>query len=133
MSEIAIATEDGEVSTLPQTAEEKAKQLPVPTGYHILVGLPDKEEKFDSGLLKADSTMYTEQILATVFFVIKMGPDCYKDAKRFPNGPWCKEGDFILARPNTGTRLKIHGREFRLINDDVVEAVVDDPRGISRA
>ena len=132
MSEIAIATEDGEVSTLPQTAEEKAKQLPEPTGYHILVGLPDKEEKFDSGLLKADSTMYTEQVLATVFFVIKMGPDCYKDAKRFPNGPWCKEGDFILARPNTGTRLKIHGREFRLINDDCVEAVVDDPRGISR-
>jgi hypothetical protein len=76
--------------------------------------------------------MNHEQILATVFFVIKMGPDCYKDAKRFPNGPWCKEGDFILARPNTGTRLKIHGREFRLINDDVVEAVVDDPRGISR-
>jgi len=133
MSEIAIATEDGEVSTLPQTADEKAKQLPDPTGYHILVGLPEKEEKFDSGLLKADSTMYTEQVLATVFFVIKMGPDCYKDAKRFPNGPWCKEGDFILARPNTGTRLKIHGREFRLINDDVVEAVVDDPRGISRA
>lgn len=133
MSEIAIATEDGEVSTLPQTAEEKAKQLPVPTGYHILVGLPDKEEKFESGLLKADQTMNHEQILATVFFVIKMGPDCYKDAKRFPNGPWCKEGDFILARPNTGTRLKIHGREFRLINDDVVEAVVDDPRGISRA
>jgi len=132
MSEIAIATEDGEVSTLPQTADEKAKQLPDPTGYHILVGLPEKEEKFDSGLLKADSTMYTEQVLATVFFVIKMGPDCYKDAKRFPNGPWCKEGDFILARPNTGTRLKIHGREFRLINDDVVEAVVDDPRGISR-
>ena len=132
MSEIAIATEDGEVSTLPQTAEEKAKQLPVPTGYHILVGLPDKEEKFESGLLKADQTMNHEQILATVFFVIKMGPDCYKDAKRFPNGPWCKEGDFILARPNTGTRLKIHGREFRLINDDVVEAVVDDPRGISR-
>ena len=133
MSEIAIATEDGEVSTLPQTADEKAKQLPEPTGYHILVGLPDKEEKFDSGLLKADQTMNHEQILATVFFVIKMGPDCYKDAKRFPNGPWCKEGDFILARPNTGTRLKIHGREFRIINDDSVEATVQDPRGISRA
>ena len=133
MSEIAIATEDGEVSTLPQTADEKAKQLPEPTGYHILVGLPDKEEKFDSGLLKADQTMNHEQILATVFFVIKMGPDCYKDAKRFPNGPWCKEGDFILARPNSGTRLKIHGREFRLLNDDSVEAVVQDPRGISRA
>ena len=132
MTEIAIASQDGEVSTLPQTAEEKARQLPEPTGYHILVGLPDKEEKFESGLLKADTTMNHEQILATVFFVIKLGPDCYKDAKRFPNGPWCKEGDFILARPNTGTRLKIHGREFRLINDDVVEAVVQDPRGISR-
>ena len=132
MTEIAIASQDGEVSTLPQTAEEKARQLPEPTGYHILVGLPDKEEKFESGLLKADTTMHHEQVLATVFFVIKLGPDCYKDEKRFPNGPWCKEGDFILARPNTGTRLKIHGREFRLINDDVVEAVVQDPRGISR-
>lgn len=133
MSEIAIATESGEVSTLPQTAEEKAKQLPDPTGYHILVTLPDKEDKFESGLLKADSTIHFEQVLATVFFVVKMGPDCYKDEKRFPNGPWCKEGDFILARPNTGTRLKIHGTEFRLINDDCVEAVVQDPRGISRA
>lgn len=132
MSEIAIATESGEVSTLPQTAEEKAKQLPDPTGYHILVTLPDKEDKFESGLLKADSTIHFEQVLATVFFVVKMGPDCYKDEKRFPNGPWCKEGDFILARPNTGTRLKIHGTEFRLINDDCVEAVVQDPRGISR-
>ena len=132
MSEIAIATESGEVSTLPQTAEEKAKQLPDPTGYHILVTLPEKEDKFESGLLKADSTIHFEQVLATVFFVVKMGPDCYKDEKRFPNGPWCKEGDFILARPNTGTRLKIHGTEFRLINDDCVEAVVQDPRGISR-
>jgi co-chaperonin GroES (HSP10) len=133
MTEIAIATESGEVSTLPQTAEEKAKQLPDPTGYHILVTLPDKEDKFESGLLKADSTIHYEQVLATVFFVVKMGPDCYQDEKRFPNGPWCKEGDFILARPNTGTRLKIHGTEFRLINDDCVEAVVQDPRGISRA
>ena len=133
MTEIAIATDSGEVSTLPQTAEEKAKQLPDPTGYHILVTLPDKEDKFESGLLKADSTIHYEQVLATVFFVVKMGPDCYQDEKRFPNGPWCKEGDFILARPNTGTRLKIHGTEFRLINDDCVEAVVQDPRGISRA
>jgi co-chaperonin GroES (HSP10) len=133
MSELLIASQDGETSTLPETAEEKAKQLPEPTGYHILVALPPAEEKFDSGLVKADQTMYEEKVLATVFFVLKMGPDCYKDEKRFPNGPWCKEGDFILARPNTGTRLKIHGQEFRLLNDDVVEAVVQDPRGISRA
>jgi co-chaperonin GroES (HSP10) len=130
MSEILIATESGEV---PQTAEEKAKQLPDPTGYHILVTLPEVEDTFESGLLKADQTKQFEEVLATVFFVIKLGPDCYTDTKRFPNGPWCKEGDFILARPNSGTRLKIHGKEFRLINDDTVEAVVQDPRGIRRA
>lgn len=133
MSEIAIATESGEISTLPQTAEEKAKQLPEPSGYHILVTIPEAEDKYESGLIKADETRRFEEALATVFFVIKMGPDCYKDAIKFPTGPWCNEGDFILARPNSGTRLKIHGREFRLINDDGVEAVVADPRGISRA
>jgi co-chaperonin GroES (HSP10) len=133
MSEIAIATESGELSTLPETAEEKAKQLPEPSGYHILVTIPESEDKYDSGIIKADETRRFEEALATVFFVIKMGPDCYKDSAKFPTGPWCKEGDFILARPNSGTRLKIHGREFRLINDDTVEAVVADPRGISRA
>jgi co-chaperonin GroES (HSP10) len=133
MSEITIATESGEISTLPQTAEEKAKQLPEPSGYHILVTIPEAEDKYESGLIKADETRRFEEALATVFFVIKMGPDCYKDAAKFPTGPWCNEGDFILARPNSGTRLKIHGREFRLINDDGVEAVVADPRGISRA
>jgi len=133
MSEIAIATESGEISTLPQTAEEKTKQLPEPSGYHILVTIPEAEDKYESGLIKADETRRFEEALATVFFVIKMGPDCYKDATKFPTGPWCNEGDFILARPSSGTRLRIHGREFRLINDDTVEAVVSDPRGISRA
>lgn len=133
MSELAIATESGEVSTLPEAAEDKAKQLPEPSGYHILVAIPEIEEKFESGIIKADSTMHFEEVLSTVFFVVKMGPDCYKDDKRFPTGPWCKVGDFVLARPNSGTRLKIHGREFRLINDDSVEGIVQDPRGISRA
>lgn len=133
MTELAIATESGEVSTLPQTAEEKASQLPNPSGYHILVAIPEIDDKYESGLIKADQTKHFEEVLSTVFFVVKLGPDCYKDDKRFPGGPWCKEGDFILARPNSGTRLKIHGREFRLINDDSVEAVVQDPRGISRA
>jgi co-chaperonin GroES (HSP10) len=114
------------------TADEKAKQLPEPSGYRILCVIPEIEEAYDSGILKADKTMHYEEVLSTVFFVVKMGPDCYKDATRFPTGPWCKEGDFILARPNSGTRLKIHGREFRIINDDSVEAVVEDPRGITR-
>jgi len=135
MSEILIGSNPDDVNattTLPQTDEEKAKQLPVPQGYRMLCALPEAEEKFDSGIVKSTETMRNEEVLSTVFFVVDMGPDCYKDEKRFPTGPWCKKGDFILARPNTGTRLKIHGREFRLINDDSVEAVVQDPRGISR-
>ena len=132
MSELAIATEDGEVSTLPDTDERKAKQLPDPSGYRILCAIPDIEEKYDSGIIKSDMTLQHEELLTTVLFVVKLGPDCYKDPARFPSGAWCKEGDFILVRPHAGTRLKIHGREFRIINDDSVEGVVEDPRGISR-
>lgn len=132
MSELAIATEDGEVSTLADTPERKAKQLPDPSGYRILCAIPEIEETYDSGILKSDMTLQHEELLTTVLFVVKMGPDCYKDPARFPSGPWCKEGDFILVRPHAGTRLKIHGREFRIINDDSVEGVVEDPRGISR-
>lgn len=134
MSEILIGSNPDSLDStvLPQTAEEKAKQLPQPSGYHILVAIPEVEDKYDSGLIKADTTKHYEEVLSTVFFVVKLGPDAYK-GERFASGPWCKEGDFVLARPNSGTRLKIHGREFRLINDDSVEAVVDDPRGISRA
>ena len=136
MSELLIGTnpDNPEDSTvLPETAEQKAKQLPDPSGYRILCAIPDIEHKYDSGIVKADITMQHEELLTTVLFVLKMGPDCYKDDKRFPSGPWCKTGDFILVRPHAGTRVKIHGREFRIINDDSVEGVVEDPRGISRA
>ena len=122
-----------DTTVLPETPEQKAKQLPDPSGYRMLCAIPEVDKKFDSGLLKADVTMHHEELLTTVLFVLKMGPDCYKDATRFPSGPWCKEGDFILVRPHSGTRVKIHGREFRIINDDSVEGIVEDPRGISRA
>jgi hypothetical protein len=114
------------------TAEEKAKQLPRPSGYHILCAIPEMEKEYDSGLIKADETLRNEEILTTVLFVVDLGPDCYKDASKFPSGAWCQKGDFVLVRPNAGSRLVIHGREFRLINDDTVEGVVDDPRGIKR-
>tara|TARA_R110000868_G_scaffold144103_2_gene362835 strand:- start:297 stop:698 length:402 start_codon:yes stop_codon:yes gene_type:complete len=115
-------------------AEEKAKQVPDPATYHLLCVLPEIEEEYgDTGLVKAGQTMHYEELLSPVLFVVKMGPDAYKDEKRFPSGPSCKVGDFVLVRPNTGTRIKIHGKEFRLVNDDSVEAVVQDPRGISRA
>jgi co-chaperonin GroES (HSP10) len=119
-------------AVLNKADEDKATLLPEPSGYRILCAIPEIEDKYDSGIIKADSTMHYEEVLSTVFFVVKMGPDCYKDPARFPSGAWCKVGDFILARPNSGTRLKIHGREFRIINDDSVEGVVEDPRGIKR-
>ena len=115
--------------------DEKAKQLPEPKGYKILCAIPEAEKEFEDsevGLIKADETMRNEEVLTTVLFVVALGPDCYKDEKRFPSGPWCKQGDFVLVRPNSGSRLLIHGREFRIINDDTVEAVVEDPRGIKR-
>ena len=94
MSEILIG-ENG--TPLPDTAEKKAKQMPEPSGFHILCMVPEIEDKFDSGLIKADATIYAEERLTTVLFVMKLGPDCYKDPTRFPSGPWCKEGDFILV------------------------------------
>ena len=115
-----------------QEVEKKATQLPTPTGYHILCTIPDIEEKYDSGLIKADVTMKHEEALTTVLFVVAIGPDAYKDPVKFPSGAWCKEGDFVLVRPHSGSRLVIHDKEWRLINDDTVEAVVQDPRGIRR-
>jgi hypothetical protein len=114
------------------TADEKASQLPKPSGYHILCAIPEVDKMYDSGLAKAGETMHIEEVLTTVLFVVDLGPDCYKDSAKFPSGPWCKKGDFVLVRPNSGSRLVIHGREFRMINDDTVEGTVDDPRGIKR-
>jgi co-chaperonin GroES (HSP10) len=118
---------------LNKSAEEKARQIPDPATYHLLCVLPEIDEEYESGLIKAGQTMHFEEVLSPVLFVVKVGPDAYKDEKRFPGGPSCKVGDFVLVRPNTGTRIKIHGKEFRIINDDSVEAVVQDPRGITRA
>ena len=117
---------------LNSSSEEKAKQIPEPSTFHLLCVLPEIDEEYESGLVKAGQTMHFEELLSPVLFVVKAGPDAYKDEKRFPSGPSCKAGDFVLVRPNTGTRIKIHGREFRIINDDSVEAVVQDPRGITR-
>jgi len=117
---------------LNASADEKAKQVPDPATYHLLCVLPDIDDEYESGLVKAGQTMHFEELLSPVLFVVKMGPDAFKDEKRFPSGPSCQVGDFVLVRPNTGTRIKIHGKEFRIINDDSVEAVVQDPRGVTR-
>lgn len=135
MSEILLATNPDNpiiIGSISKPAEEKAKQLPKPSGYHILCAIPEIEAEFESGILKADATLQYEEMLTTVLFVVALGPDCYKDPTRFPSGAWCKEGDFVLVRPNSGSRLVIHGKDFRMINDDSIEGTVDDPRGIKR-
>lgn len=115
-----------------ENAEQKAKALPDPKGWRILCALVEAGDTFDSGIVKADQTVKIEELTSPVLFVVKVGPDAYNDPEKFPDGPWCKEGDFVITRPYTGTRIMIHGKEFRLINDDQVEATVEDPRGIKR-
>jgi co-chaperonin GroES (HSP10) len=114
-------------------AEQKAKQLPEPKGWRILCMVPHIEAKYEGGIIKADSTTAREELTTHVLFVVKLGDMAYADKEKFPTGPWCKEGDFVLTRPYAGTRVRIHDREFRLINDDTVEGVVSDPRGFSHA
>jgi co-chaperonin GroES (HSP10) len=113
--------------------EQRARRVPKPTGYRLLCVVPDVKDTFEgTSLIKASSIMKGEEHGTTVLFVLDVGPDAYKDEAKFPSGPWCKAGDFVLVRTYTGTRFKIYGKEFRLLNDDQIDAVVDDPRGISR-
>ena len=114
-------------------SEKTASQLPKPTGYKLLIALPDPEEKTEGGIIKASQTLQAEEIGSIVGFVLEMGPDAYQSSERFPSGPYCKKGDWIMMRSYSGTRFKVHGKEFRLINDDSVEAVVEDPRAVVKA
>jgi chaperonin GroES len=108
-------------------------KLPEPTGYRILIALPEISEKTAGGVYMPDNLRSAEETASIIGFVVKLGPAAYGDASRFPDGPWCKEGDFVLFRSYSGTRFKVHGKEFRIINDDTVEGVVNDPRGYTRA
>jgi co-chaperonin GroES (HSP10) len=135
MTEFDVAAVDLS-GILNRNSEDKAKQLPDPKTFHLLCVVPEAMEEYadsEIGLVKSSQAMHFEEVLTPVLFVVKLGPDAYADKTRFPSGPSCKQGDFVIVRPNSGTRLKIHGREFRIINDDSVEAVVEDPRGITRA
>ena len=124
-----------EISAAKVEAEKKrkAKQLPEPVGYKILIALPTVKKVTDGGIIRPDEYVGKEQQASILGFVLKMGPDCYSDKARFPEGPWCKEGDWVLFRAYSGTKLRIHDQEFRLINDDTIDAVVEDPTGFSRA
>lgn len=111
--------------------ELKAK-LPVPMGYKILIAMPEVDDRTKGGVFLPDKHRSLEETASIVGFVVSMGEEAYSDAAKFPSGPWCKEGDFVIFRSYSGTRFKVLGKEFRLINDDTVEAVVEDPRGYER-
>ena len=129
MSEVKI---EKEAINKPEVADNVKKQLPDPVGYKLLIAMPDAEEKTKGGILKASQTLRDEEVSNICGYVIELGPDAYKDEGKFPNGPYCKKGDWVIFRSYSGTRMKVYGQEFRLINDDTVEAVVDDPRGFAR-
>ena len=95
--------------------------------------MPKADEKTDGGIVKATQTIKDEEVSNICGYVLKLGPECYKDTNRFPSGPWCQKGDWVVFGAYSGTRMKMYGQEFRLINDDTVEAVVDDPTGVVRA
>jgi co-chaperonin GroES (HSP10) len=124
-----------EVVSINDISEENWEaQLPKPVGYRLLVALPDIEDHYkNSSLLKTDTEKHREYIMSIMGIVLDVGEGAYSDKERFPEGPWCKQGDYVMFRMNTGTRFKVNGKEFRLMNDDSIEAVIPDPSGIMSA
>ena len=116
-----------------EVKEDLKLKMPEPTGYKLLISPLKVKEKTDSGIYMPDELKHAEQTASVIGFVVDVGPDAYKDDSKFPNGAYCKKGDFVIFRSYSGTRFKIEGEEFRLINDDTVDAVVNDPRGYTRA
>ena len=124
MTEAAVKISDAELEL----------QLPRPVGYRVLVALPQPEETYEgTSILKTDTERSRDHIMSIIGLVIELGDQAYGDEERFPTGPWCKEGDYVMFRMNSGTRFTIGGIEYRLMNDDSIEAVVADPTGIRRA
>ena len=116
------------------TDKEIDAQLPRPVGYRVLVALPQQKDTYEgSNILKTDTAKRLDHIMSIMGLVMDMGDQAYADKERFPTGAWCKQGDYVMFRANTGTRFTVNGLEYRLMNDDSIEAVIDDPAGIQRA
>ena len=111
-------------------SKQDSEKLPQPTGWRMLV-LPFKmKEKTKGGVILAEDTLERQQVASQVGLVMAMGPQCYKDKERYPEGPWCKEKDWIMFARYAGSRIKIEGGEMRLLNDDEVLATIDSPEDI---
>jgi len=116
------------------TEEQLEEMLPLPVGYRVLIALPQVKETFDdTDLVKSSQTLHEEHVMSIIGLVVDIGSQAYADKDRFPTGAWCKVGDYVMFRANSGTRFKVADTEYRLMNDDSIEAVVQNPYGISRA
>lgn len=127
-----MSYDDIDTSKTLELGEKLSSRVPNPTGYKILAIKPKIEEKTEGGIIKSATHLKREEQGAVVCLVLKLGDLAYKDEVKFPTGPWCKEGDFILLGAYRGSRFSIDGEEFIILNDDMVEGVVEDPRGINR-
>ena len=118
------------VGVKKDTSKQDSEKLPQPTGWRLLV-LPFKmKEKTKGGLVLAESTLERQQVGSQCGLVLRMGPDCYKDKDRYPDGPWCKEGQWVMFARYAGSRIRIEGGEIRLLNDDEVLATIKNPEDI---
>jgi len=113
-----------------EKAKNEVEKLPNPVGWRMVLFPLKLKEKTKGGLLLTDETVEQSQITTNICKVLKMGSLCYKDEEKFPTGPWCKEGDWVLITRYAGSRIRIDGGELRIINDDEILAKVDDPRDI---
>ena len=116
-----------------KAVEKQKKELekfPNPTGYRIVLFPLKLDSKTKSGIILTDDTVTESQLTTNICKVLKVGSDAYKDKDKFPTGSWCKEDDRVLITRYAGSRIRIDGGELRIINDDEILAVIDDPRDI---
>ena len=120
-----------EPSLTPENLQESAlEQLPNPTGYRILVLMHAGAKKTKGGIYLSDNTLETIQMTSVCGYVLKMGDLCYKDEKKFPNGPWCKPNEWVMFGRYAGARFKIEGGEIRILNDDEIISTIKNPESI---
>ena len=110
--------------------KKEIEKVPNPTGYRIVLFPLKLDSKTKSGIILTDETVAESQITTNICKVLKVGPDAYKDKDKFPTGPWCKTDDWVLITRYAGSRIRIDGGELRIINDDGILAVIEDPRDI---
>ena len=125
-----IEVPNNDLVGVKKSEKKQEEKIPKPTGWLIMV-LPYKmKEKTKGGIVLAETTLEKQQVASQCGLVLAMGPQCYKDKERYPEGPWCKVNDWVMFARYAGSRIKIDGGEIRLLNDDEVLATIDSPEDI---